>query len=131
VQQKDAAAAEEILRFALYKEVLKRQRRKKRKLAAGGAAGQDGEEEESEEEESDEEEPQAQRMPMPAQRDKAKGVPGADDARDDPVWGDRAQDVDMDGVVGAQDGKATAAGQGGAGSQSEEARYVLTISSTS
>ena len=56
VQEKDARAAEALLRFALFKEVAKRTRRnKKRKLNAGGSArlggGHDTEEEESEEEE--------------------------------------------------------------------------------
>ncbi|OCH88618.1 ATP dependent DNA helicase [Obba rivulosa] len=57
VEQRDAMAAEELLRFALFKEVLKRQRRKKRKLNHGGASRKDGDaEEESSDEESDEEE---------------------------------------------------------------------------
>ncbi|EIN13384.1 MCM-domain-containing protein [Punctularia strigosozonata HHB-11173 SS5] len=124
VQQQDAEAAEEILRFALYKEVLKRQRHKKRKLNAGAAVPHEGEEEdETAEEESDEDEPAgSQRMPMPAevQQEKAKTITGADDARDDPIWGDHARDVDMD-VDGRHDTAAAAPG----GGQSEEARYVL------
>lgn len=71
VQEKDAKAAEALLRFALFKEVAKRTRRnKKRRLNAGGSArlggGHDSEEEESEEEEgSDEEEEPTKRMSMP------------------------------------------------------------------
>ena len=51
IQQKDALAAEEILQFALFKEVLKRPRRKKRKLNNGAAVDKtvDDEEEESDE----------------------------------------------------------------------------------
>lgn len=46
IQQRDAQAAEEILTFALFKEVLKREKRKKRKLNNGatGAATQGGDE---------------------------------------------------------------------------------------
>lgn len=72
VQEKDARAAEALLRFALFKEVAKRTRRnKKRKLNAGGSArlggGHDTEEEESEEEEeSDEEEEEPKRMGVPS-----------------------------------------------------------------
>ena len=71
VQEKDAKAAEALLRFALFKEVAKRTRRnKKRRLNVGGSArlggGHDSEEEESEEEEgSDEEEEPPKRMSMP------------------------------------------------------------------
>ena len=71
VQEKDARAAEALLRFALFKEVAKRQRKnKKRRLNTGGSAhvggGHDSDEEESEEEEeSDEEEEEPKRMSMP------------------------------------------------------------------
>lgn len=88
VQEKDAKAAEALLRFALFKEVAKRTRKnKKRRLNAGGGArpagGHDSEGEESEEdEESDEEVEEPKRMGMPA----AKG-PAAKDA-----------DMDVDGA---------------------------------
>ena len=72
VQEKDAKAAEALLRFALFKEVTKRTRRnKKRRLNAGGSArlggGHDSEEGESEEEEGsdEEEEEEPKRMSMP------------------------------------------------------------------
>jgi len=70
VQEKDARAAEALLRFALFKEVAKRSRKnKKRRLNTGGSArlggGHDTEEGESEEEEeSDEEEEEPKRMSM-------------------------------------------------------------------
>jgi DNA replication licensing factor MCM3 len=57
IQEKDALAAEEILQFALFKEVLKRQRRKKRKLNNGASAGKKtGDEEDESDEASDDEE---------------------------------------------------------------------------
>lgn len=56
VDERDALAAEEILRFALFKEVLKPERRKKRKLNNGqpvdGDASSDEEDAEGEEEEA-------------------------------------------------------------------------------
>ena len=81
VQEKDAKAAEALLRFALFKEVAKRTRKnKKRRLNTGASArlggGHDSDEEESEEEEeSDEEEEEPQRMSMPPGK-----KPGAKDA---------------------------------------------------
>ncbi len=99
--------AEAILRFALYKEVLKRRhRRKKRKLNQGGAAGHpDGEDGDgSDESESDEDEaPARMATPKPAQADageKDKSKPA------DPVWGAESQDIDMDD--GGAQGKAAA-----------------------
>lgn len=79
-------AAEELLRFALYKEVLKRKRKtKKRRLNNGGgnrhgSADSDESDEESDEEEAEEEVPQeAQRMPMPAQaKRKERATPDGD-----------------------------------------------------
>ena len=53
VQERDAAEAERILRYALYKEVLKREKRKKRKLNTGAAVDEDGSG--AEEDEEDEE----------------------------------------------------------------------------
>ncbi|EMD41552.1 hypothetical protein CERSUDRAFT_110104 [Gelatoporia subvermispora B] len=66
VEQRDAMAAEELLRFALFKEVMKRQRRKKRKLNHGGASRRDNDADEgsSEEESEEEEEPQAPSSPQ-------------------------------------------------------------------
>ncbi|KAI9511768.1 MCM2/3/5 family-domain-containing protein [Russula earlei] len=78
VEERDASAAEDILRYALFKDVVKRQRRKKRKLNHGGAsARRDGEEEEGSDEEGEEgeedgegsssgEEEPPQRMSAPA-----------------------------------------------------------------
>ncbi|KZP00762.1 ATP dependent DNA helicase [Calocera viscosa TUFC12733] len=53
VEQSDAMVAEEILRFALFKEIAKVQRRKKRKLNTGAADSESGDE--SEEEASEDE----------------------------------------------------------------------------
>lgn len=85
--------AEAILRFALYKEVLKRSRRKKRKLNRGTAAEDDDEEEDGSEEEEEVEEAAARMEgPQPA---KEKAIDDPVPAPD-PVWGDGSQDVDMD-----------------------------------
>ncbi|TFY67727.1 hypothetical protein EVJ58_g1419 [Rhodofomes roseus] len=100
VQETDAMAAEELLRFALYKEVLKRKRRTKRRLNNGkrnrqGSADSDESEEESDDEEDAEDAPQSPpRMEMPAQaKGKEKAVPEGQPA--DPVWGEGSQDATM------------------------------------
>ena len=82
VQEKDAKAAEALLRYALFKEVAKRTRKnKKRRLNTGRSTrlggGHDSDEEdesEEEEEESEEEEEEPKRMTIPP----GKG-PGAKD----------------------------------------------------
>ena len=94
--------AEDILRYALFKDVVKRQRRKKRKLNHGGAParrGEDGEEEEEEgsdedDENSDEEAPPERMVtPVPpAATAKAKVAGGGGGAAprgisQDPIWG--------------------------------------------
>jgi DNA replication licensing factor MCM3 len=57
VDERDAMAAEEILRFALFKEVLKAERRKRRKLNNGQPVeGESDEEDEEEDGEQEEEE---------------------------------------------------------------------------
>ncbi|KAH9836495.1 ATP dependent DNA helicase [Rhodofomes roseus] len=100
VQETDAMAAEELLRFALYKEVLKRKRRTKRRLNNGkrnrqGSADSDESEEESDDEEDAEDAPQSPpRMEMPAQaKGKEKAVPEGQPA--DPVWSEGSQDATM------------------------------------
>ena len=93
----DAEQAEAILRFALYKEVLRRKARKKRKVNQPGATqpeGSDDEDEGEEDEEEEDEEEAPQRMEQPA-AEKAKDIPDAELAQD-PVWGDGTQDVEMD-----------------------------------
>ncbi|TDL28827.1 ATP dependent DNA helicase [Rickenella mellea] len=90
VQQKDAHVAEEILRYALFKEVLKREKRKKRKLNTGAAQpGSESDEEEGEGEESDEEPEPPQRMPDAPKPDRAQ----SQGATQDTIWGDESQDV--------------------------------------
>ncbi|KAF8272960.1 ATP dependent DNA helicase [Lactarius quietus] len=71
VEERDASAAEDILRYALFKEVVKRQRRKKHKPGQGGAGArgdEDGEEgsDEDEDEQASEEEATPERMAVPA-----------------------------------------------------------------
>ncbi|KAI0095280.1 ATP dependent DNA helicase [Irpex rosettiformis] len=95
VTESDAMEAEAILRFALYKEVLKRQRRKKRKLNAGGASvGRPGEDsdEESEDEDDEEEGQQPARMQTPQEQAQAKAKAVDRGAQPDAGW----EDVDMD-----------------------------------
>jgi DNA replication licensing factor MCM3 len=105
VEERDASAAEDILRYALFKEVVKRQRRKKRKLNHGGASarGEDdgeGSDEDENDENSDEEEVPPERMsarapvPVPAAVAKAKAGTAAADGSgaprgisQDPIWG--------------------------------------------
>jgi DNA replication licensing factor MCM3 len=89
-------AAEEIMRFALYKEVLKRQRKKKRKLNKGGASGARGDDDEESEEETDGEVDEDEievprRMSVPPAKDKDIQQPSQD-----PIWGDDSQDMQMD-----------------------------------
>ncbi|KAF9452593.1 MCM-domain-containing protein [Macrolepiota fuliginosa MF-IS2] len=95
VEEKDARQAEEIMRFALFKEVPKRQRRKKRKLTNGVSArkGEEDAEGSSEEESDDEEngdETEEQRMSTPP----AAPAPPKDQTQD-PIWGEDSQDVEM------------------------------------
>ncbi|KAL0572572.1 MCM DNA helicase complex subunit [Marasmius crinis-equi] len=94
VEEGDARVAEQIMRFALFKEVPKRQRRKKRKLNTGGASrNANGEEtDDGSDEESDEEENTPTRMPDPNVANRQSSA--APEVRD-PVWGDSTQDVDM------------------------------------
>ncbi|KAI0336153.1 ATP dependent DNA helicase [Cubamyces sp. BRFM 1775] len=109
VQRQDAKVAEEILRFALFKEVLRRTRRKKRKLNNGAVEAMDEDDEdgevEGESDESDEEEEAPQRMETPKPKDKAKEVKKL---TPEPQWDN---DVQMgDGVPAG--GAAAADGQG-------------------
>ncbi|KAK4686427.1 DNA replication licensing factor MCM3, partial [Tremellales sp. Uapishka_1] len=100
VDERDAMAAEEILRFALFKEVLKPQRRKKRKLNNGQGVdeGSDEEDEEEDENENEEEETagvterEREKAREKAKRIESPGVPDAAPEPDQPETGD----VDMD-----------------------------------
>lgn len=95
VEEADAKQAEVIMRFALFKEVPKRQRRKKRKLNDGGAARKGGDREGSDEDTdgSDEEiDPPMERMTAPPPD--PKSAP-RDQSPQDPVWGDENRDIQM------------------------------------
>ncbi|KZV92096.1 ATP dependent DNA helicase [Exidia glandulosa HHB12029] len=92
VTERDAMAAEEILRFALFKEVAKRQKRKRRKLNHGGAGARRGDgEDESEDEDaegSDEEDEPMQDAPIaePQTRSRTKKtVPDDEEEETQPV----------------------------------------------
>ncbi|KAF8559368.1 ATP dependent DNA helicase [Imleria badia] len=108
VEQDDARVAEEIMRYALYKEVAKRrrQKRKKRKLNHGGASagkGEDGSQDSSDEEDSDadaeededDEQPvAAERVNVPHQQPTGGQVP-AQPGTQNSLWQDDSQDVRM------------------------------------
>ncbi|KZT23858.1 ATP dependent DNA helicase [Neolentinus lepideus HHB14362 ss-1] len=101
VEMVDAEVAEEIMRFALYKEVLKRKRKvKKRKLNNGGARAKgqrDGsDDDDSDDDESDDDMLQSQqRMSMPpAQQGQNGAAPSAQESQD-PIWGDDSQETQM------------------------------------
>lgn len=106
VEERDASAAEDILRYALFKDVVKRQRRKKRKLNHGGASarrGDDGEEgsDDEDDENSEEEEAPPERMttPVPAATaavKKAAAIPGRGERgiSQDPIWGAAASSAE-------------------------------------
>lgn len=102
VEERDASAAEDILRYALFKDVVKRQRRKKRKLNHGGASAHrdegEGASDEDDDENSEEEvPPERMAAPVPAA---VKTKATADDAprgiSQDPIWG-AAVDADSQG----------------------------------
>ncbi|KAH9050478.1 MCM2/3/5 family-domain-containing protein [Lactarius hengduanensis] len=103
VEERDASAAEDILRYALFKDVVKRQRRKKHKVNPGGAGAGDGDGEEGSDEDDDEqaseEEGQPERMVVPAPPAvKAKAIDQAPPGiSQDPIWGvtDGQQDQDV------------------------------------
>ena len=109
VERKDAQVAEAILRFALFKEVLRRKRHKKRKLNNGAvrATGSDEEEDDddegSDESSDEEEEEEPQRMPMP------KGKSPAASKKPSPSPQPRQEDDgDVEMGDGAVDGQAGA-----------------------
>ena len=81
------------MRFALFREVPKRQRRKKRKLNSGaavrkGSDGSDGDDGESDD--SEDEPAPAERMTSPVATAAAPVPPP-----EEPMWGDESQDVTM------------------------------------
>jgi DNA replication licensing factor MCM3 len=82
------------MRFALFREVPKRQRRKKRKLNSGAAVhkGSDESDEEDDDEEGDEEQEPTppDRMSTPGRTSRAPTV-----QPQDPIWGDDSQDISM------------------------------------
>ncbi|KAJ8596788.1 ATP dependent DNA helicase [Rhizopogon salebrosus TDB-379] len=112
VESEDAHAAEEIMRYALYKEVAKRQRqkRKKRKLNRGGATiGKDGESQDSSDEDDEDdggedEQPEApERMSMPPEGP-TNIQPVNNHSSQDTLWNDSSQDLPMNSVPPADVG---------------------------
>jgi DNA replication licensing factor MCM3 len=92
VERVDAKQAEEIMRFALFREVPKRQRRKKRKLNSGAAVrkGSDGSDGDEGESDSDDEPAPVERMSSPVATTAAP-VPPPEDS----MLGDESQDATM------------------------------------
>ncbi|EIW70928.1 hypothetical protein TREMEDRAFT_28916 [Tremella mesenterica DSM 1558] len=80
VDERDAMAAEEILRFALFKEVLKAERKKRRKLNTG-LAGPEDEEDETDEEEENEDVTRARAKEKEIEGTQSQGIGGADQSR--------------------------------------------------
>jgi DNA replication licensing factor MCM3 len=110
VESDDARAAEEIMRYALYKEVAKRQKKKKRKLNRAGAAGdkdEDDSQDSSDEDENDQgedEQPEVpERMSMPPQAP-ANKQPASNQSSQDTLWNDSSQDLAMDTLPTATTG---------------------------
>jgi len=98
VEEGDAQEAETIMRYALFKEVPKRQRRKKRKLNHGGAhrRGSDESDEETDGEETETETGNI-RMTTP----KATTPRPAQDTQD-PIWGDGQDSRDVEMAAAAE-----------------------------
>ncbi|KAG1757266.1 MCM2/3/5 family-domain-containing protein [Suillus lakei] len=119
VESEDARAAEEIMRYALYKEVAKRQKKKKRKLNRAGATGgndEDDSQNSSDEDENDQgedEQPEVpERMSMPPQAQTNK-QPANDQSSQDTLWNDSNQDLLMDTLPTAATTTATGQSQVG------------------
>lgn len=116
VESEDARAAEEIMRYALYKEVAKRQKKKKRKLNRVGAAGgmdEDDSQDSSDEEENGQgegEQPEVpERMSMPPQVP-ANKQPAINQSSQDTLWNDSSQDLAMDTLPAAATGSSQEGG---------------------
>lgn len=105
VEQDDARVAEEIMRYALYKEVAKRrrQKRKKRKLNHGGATagkGEDGSQDSSDEEDSDNDDDEDEQPEVPErlhvpQEQSNDGTLRPQTESQNSLWKDDSQDVSM------------------------------------
>ncbi|KAF8168224.1 ATP dependent DNA helicase [Crassisporium funariophilum] len=116
VERADAKQAEEIMRFALFREVPKRQRRKKRKLNSGAAVrkGSDGSDDGDTDDSDDEQDPaSAERMATPTAPTVRSAAAPAVQPLEDPIWGDESQDVQM--TVGNQSQPTTASTPGNNG----------------
>ena len=100
IQARDAQAAEEILTYALFKEVLKREKRKKRKLNTGergaGTQGEDDDEEDGTDQDAsgDEDDEQPSRLPENPPRAQASETQQESQST---IWQNDSQDVDMAG----------------------------------
>ena len=100
VEERDAMAAEEILKFALFKEVLKPERRKRRKLNTGAAGAGAGTDDEDGEGTDDEAGTPAPRMEMPQQQ--AAPAVAAKDKGDGDINGSMGDDHDPNEMMDSQ-----------------------------
>ena len=102
VDERDAMAAEEILRFALFKEVLKAQRRKKRRLNNGQmvdvASDEEDEDEDVAEDEEGADEQEEVTTVTKSQRQRAKDKADRLERRSASVAGAGNEDDDMEGA---------------------------------
>lgn len=97
------------MRYALFKEVPKRQRKKKHKpvpgrSGAGGTGADDDSEDGSSDESGDQKGPERMEAPVQQQGPPASGAPR------DPIWGDESQDTQMDIQMDTQMEDITAGG---------------------
>lgn len=99
VEERDAMAAEEILKFALFKEVLKPERRKRRKLNTGAAGAGAATDDEDGEGTDDEAGTPAPRMEMPQQ---AAPPVAAKDKGDADINGSMGDDHDPSEMMDSQ-----------------------------
>ncbi|KAF8610801.1 MCM-domain-containing protein [Ceratobasidium sp. AG-I] len=100
VEERDAMAAEEILKFALFKEVLKPERRKRRKLNTGAAGAGAGTDDEDGEGTDDEAGTPAPRMEIPQQQ--AAPAVAAKDKGDGDINGSMGDDHDPSEMMDSQ-----------------------------
>jgi len=123
----DAKQAEEIMRFALFREVPKRQHRKKRKLNSGAALrkGSDGSGDEVESDGSEDEQEltstSAERMVSP-RAPASRSSTGPARPPKDPIWGDESQDVQM-----SAEPPATLASTSAGDGTIQPGRYIIII----
>lgn len=127
MDERDAMAAEEILRFALFKEVLRPERRKRRKLNNGIHADGDSEDGEGEEED-EEEEPLEERGEAVTEGERQRAREKAKRIEEEPSQR-RAESADRPAQVpmGDDDDEDMARAEASMGVEITADRYVLLL----